>query len=154
MRDNFKRRNRIVFFGIRDASNDVDASSDVETIKSLADELGIENVEIKKTFRIKAKQRINKWLPFPLNVEFHCEEDKYAFLNKSIREKLRNLSEENIFHGVTIAPDRSFKEREEYRLLRQEMNTRNEDLKSSGTLNYKWIIKKMSLIRVEVEQDD
>ena len=98
-------------FGIHNTSNDV------KTIKSLANELGIENIDIKNTFKIKAKQRTNNFLPLPLNVEFHCEEDKYVFLNKCIREKLRNLSEENIFHGVTITPEHSFKEREEYRLL-------------------------------------
>ena len=70
-------------FGIYNTSNDV------EMIKSLANELGIENIDIKNTFRIKAKQRTNNFLPLPLNVEFHCEEDKYVFLNKCIREKLK-----------------------------------------------------------------
>ena len=38
--------------------------------------------------------------------------------------------------------------------IQMAMNTRNEDLKSSGILNYKWIIKNMCLTGVEVEQDD
>ena len=37
------------------------------------------------------------------------------------------MPENSQFYGISIAPDRSFKEREAYRLLKQEMNTRNED---------------------------
>ena len=144
LHDKYVRRNRIVIFGLGD--------SHVELVKSLGKELGIKNVNIKKTFRIKVwykKTAKFRCVP-PLNVEFHCERDKYAFLNKSVREKLGTLPEESEFHFVSIAPDRSFKERIEYRLLRQEMNERNDELKSLGEFSYMWIIKKMSLTQVEV----
>ena len=148
LHDNYIRRNRLVFFGIESSPNDV------EMLKSLANELGIENLDIKKTFRIKAKRTNNNISPLPLNVEFHCVDDKYVFLNKSVKEKLSHMPENSQFYGISIAPDRSFKEREAYRLLKQEMNKRNEDLISSGVLNTKWIIKQMHLTQEEVEQDD
>ena len=76
LHDKYVRRNRIVIFGL------YGDSSDVELVKSLGKELGIKNVNIKKTFRIKVKQTGRFRRPPPLNVEFHCERDKYAFLNK------------------------------------------------------------------------
>ena len=80
-------------------------------------------------------------------------EDKWKFLNKNTTEKLQNLPENNKFHGVSVAPDRSFIERQKYYQMRVVMNQRNVELANNGVYNYKWIIRKMRLERVEVKQD-
>ena len=81
-------------------------------------------------------------------------DDKLKILNKIIREKLINLSEENKFYGVSVAPDRSFKERQKYHQLRVIMNQRNTELLANGMLDEKWIIKRMCLEKVGVKQSE
>ena len=81
-------------------------------------------------------------------------DDKWAFLSKSTRQKLLNLSEENQFHGVSIAPDRSFKERQKYHQMKIVMNERNTELQNKGILGTKWIIRKMRLEKIEVKLNE
>ena len=76
------------------------------------------------------------------------------FLNRNTREQLRNLSDESRFHGVKVAPDRSFKERQKYRQLRKEMDIRNAGLMYSGIFYKKWIIRSMGLVKVEVKPNE
>ena len=80
--------------------------------------------------------------------------DKWKFLNKNIREKLRNLQEDSQFHGVSVAPDRSFKERQKYRQMKTEMNQRNAQLLHNGIFDEVWIIRKMCLEKVEVKHNE
>ena len=127
------------------------SEDDLESVQNLSEELKIDKTNIKKIFRLNSKSNDN-FAP-PINVEFYSMEDKWKFLNKKTREKLQNLPENNKFHGVSVAPDRSFIERQKYYQMRVVMNQRNVELANNGVYNYKWIIRKMRLERVEVKQD-
>ena len=141
----FCRRKRIILFGMPNSEDDLEA------VQNLSEELKIDKTNIKKIFRLNSKSNDN-FAP-PINVEFYSMEDKWKFLNKNTREKLQNLPENNKFHGVSVAPDRSFIERQKYYQMRVVMNQRNVELANNGVYNYKWIIKKMRLERVEAKQD-
>ena len=77
LRDQNARRNRLFFIGV---PKDTD---DKEFVKELSDilNLGIDETNIKKTFRINTKN-ISADKSLPLNVEFHNECDKFKFLNQ------------------------------------------------------------------------
>ena len=110
-------------------------------------------MNVKKIFRIKSKTNDNNVAP-PINIEFYSMKDKWKILNNIIIKKLINLSDENKFYGVNVAPDRSFKERQKYHQLRVLMNQRNTELLANGMLDEKWIIKRMCLEKVEVKQSE
>ena len=127
------------------------SEDDLESVQNLSEELKIDKTNIKKIFRLNSKSNDN-FAP-PINVEFYSMEDKWKFLNKNTREKLQNLPENNKFHGVSVAPDRSFIERQKYYQMRVVMNQRNVELANNEVYNYKWIIRKMRLERLEVKQE-
>ncbi|CAL4170411.1 unnamed protein product, partial [Meganyctiphanes norvegica] len=76
----------------------------------LTEELGMDEIKVKKSFRISASQ----------------------------------------FYGISVAPDRSYKERQEYRILRIEMDSKNENLTNAGVTSNKWIIRHMRLILIHL----
>ena len=141
IRDTYKRRNRIVLFNLPDNNNDE------QSVKLLTNELGLRNIKVKKTFRIKSRSQNSSILP--LNVEFCSSDDKNKFLNLTTKEKIRNLPSPSAFDGISIASDRSYKERQEYRALRQNMDIQNEILVNSGNTHEKWIIRKMCLVKIK-----
>ena len=96
----------------------------------LSNELSLRNIEVKKTFKIKSRSQSNSILP--LNVEFSSSDDKNKFLNLTTKGKIRNLPSPSAFDGNSIASDRSYKERQEYCALRQNMDIQNEILVNSG----------------------
>ena len=67
---------------------------------------------------------------------------------------LNNLSEENQFYGVTVAPDRSFKDLRKYHELKAIMNQRYTKPTADGILDEKWIIRRMRLEKIEVKQSE
>ena len=140
-RDSYKRRNRIVFFNLPDNNNDE------RSVQLLSNELGLQNIKVKKTFRIKSRSQSNTILP--LNVEFCSSDDKNKFLNLTTKEKIRDLPSPSTFYGISVASDRSYIERQEYRSLRQNMDAYNERLANSGNTHEKWIIRKMCLLKIK-----
>ena len=124
IRDTYKRRNRIVLFNLPDNNNDE------QSVQVLTNELGLRNIKVKKTFRIKSRSQSNSILP--LNVEFCSSDDKNKFLYLTTKEKIRNLHSPSAFDGILMASDRSYKERQEYRALKQNMDTKNKRLVNSG----------------------
>ena len=103
---------------------------------------------LKKTFRIKTRNNpLGKSLP--LNVEFLNENDKYKFLNQTIRDKLANLHTNSKFHGINVVQDRTYEERKKYNALKSVMIERNNKLKNLNVA-YKWKIQKMRLTKVNI----
>ena len=143
------RKKRIVIFGMPNTNNDPD------TVQLLLEELELGRMNIKKIFRINSKTN-NESIAPPLNVEFTSMDDKWKILHKDIRAKIKTMSSSSPFHGfpISIAPDRSFRERQKYHLLRNEMDRRNINLMNDGIDNEIWIIRKMRLEKVEVEQNE
>ena len=90
----------------------------------------------------------------PNNVEFVSVEDKWKIMHQNIREKIKTIPISSIFHGISVAPDRSYRERQRYQFLRDKMNWRNAELMKSGIANETWIIRKMSLEKVMVKQNE
>ena len=128
-------------------------NNDLETIQNLSEELELGSMNIKKIFRIKSNTNDETIAP-PLNVEFISMDDKWKFLHKNTREKIKNMSNSSHFHGISVAPDRSFRERQKYRLLRIEMDQRNTELVNNGIEDQMWIIRKMRLEKVGVKQNE
>ena len=71
----------------------------------------------------------------------------------TLGKKLKKLTSCNQFHGISVAPDRSYQERQKYHQLRLEMNQRNTELLQNGAVNVIWIIRKMSLEKVLVKHN-
>ena len=125
-------------------------SHDMEAIQNLMGFLEIGETNIKKMFRINSRTDNDRVAP-ALNIEFYSMSDKFKFFNNSTRGILNAIHCRHLFRGVKIAPDRSFQERQRYRLLRDEMNQRNTELMLGGIVDEMWIIRKMSLVKVQVE---
>ncbi|CAL4094273.1 unnamed protein product [Meganyctiphanes norvegica] len=120
------RRNRVVFFGISKQSNDRDDHA------------------IKKTFRVRSGNNIVILSPILITKFCHIV-DKLTVLNRSTQHNLEVLPNNNRLHGVSVAPDLSFKERKKYKALKQEMININEELQTSSSTSEKWIVKKCNL---------
>ena len=141
------RKKRIVLFGMPNTFNDLDI------VQTLLEELGLGRMEIKKIFRINSNTN-DESIASPLNVEFASVEDKWKIMHQNIRAKIKTIPISSIFHGISVAPDRSYRERQRYQFLREIMNWRNAELMKSGIANETWIIRKMSLEKVMVEQNE
>ena len=141
-----QRSKGIVIFGFLESESDED--DDATKISELASALNINNFNVTKTFHIKS----NNTQPHPLNVQFRHEYQKHLFLNKDIREKLNTEVQE--FQGVSISPDRTFKERAEYRRLKVTMLERNSQLEDEGIREQKWIIRNLNLQKVKITFPD
>ena len=137
-------KKRMVIFGMPNTQNDL------ESVQLLMEELEIDRTNIKKIFRIKSKTNDSNIAP-PINVEFFSYEERFKFLNKNVREKLKNLPEKSVFHGVSVAPDRSFRERQQFKQLKIIMTERNLELLGREIHDSKWIIRRMRLEKVEVK---
>ena len=142
--NSYDRKKRIVIFGMPNRQNDL------ESVQLLMEELDIDRTNIKKIFRIKSKTNDSNIAP-PINVEFFSYEERFKFLNKNVREKLKNLPEKSVFHGVSVAPDRSFRERQQFKQLKIIMTERNLELLGREIHDSKWIIRNMRLEKVEVK---
>ena len=120
-------------------------------VKELSEELNLDIGEnnIQKTFRIKARN-LPSDKTFPLNVEFHHVDDKYKFLNKFAKGNFVNLSGSSKFQGVKCYPDRTYQQREKYKVLKSEMLVRNQDLIRNNVKTHKWIIRNMNLTKITV----
>ena len=143
----YDRRKRIVIFGMPHFKNH---TNDWQGVHELVEFLEIGEIKIKKIFRINSKRNNDSLAP-PINIEFYSMRDKFKLFNNSIRERLKKLGSGHLYEHVRIAPDRSFKERQIYQQLRNEMNERNKDLIFNGIADKMWIIRKMSLEKVQVE---
>ena len=73
-------------------------------------------------------------------------------LNK-IRKKVYSLPSDSKFKNVQIFPDRTFKQREQFKILKHEMTTKNQQLKNENISNKKFIIKNMALIKINVASE-
>ena len=74
---------------------------------------------------------------------------KNNFLSKAINKQLKNIESSNRFHGVKIYPDRSYAEREHFKILLNEAQRRNVVLMEGGLQEYIWIVSGGMVIKVK-----
>ena len=122
-----------------------------DSLRLLTEELGMDEIKVKKSFRISARYSCNP--DPPLIIELFTLDDKYNTL-RIIRDKIGDLICTSQFYGISVAPDRSYKERQEYRILRIEMDSKNENLTNAGVTSNKWIIRHMRLVNIELREDN
>ena len=145
------RRNRIVIFGIpKRMSKDnfipnlyAKLKIDDESIYKI-----MNNKLIKKTFWINTKNTPTHKSK-PLNVEFQNFDEKLNLL-KQIKKKVYSLPNDHELKNIQIFPDRTFKQREQFKLLKNEMATKNQNLKNENISNKKFIIKNMELVEINI----
>ena len=142
--DRNKRGNRIIIEGI---PNDLEP---LEIINELANVLELPCVPNKKIRYVK------KWIcgfgtdhaRVLLRVCFDNVYDKNKFLSKAINKQLKNIESSDRFHGVKIYPDRSYAEREHFKILLNEAQRRNVVLMEGGVQEYIWIVSCGMVIKV------
>ena len=138
------RRNRVVIIGVPKGVSDDDFIMDL--YKEL--KLDLDKNKIIKMFRINAKN-IPSHKTLPLNVEFRNFSDKLKILNH-IKEKVYSLPYHSKFKNVQIFPDRTFKQREQFKALKHEMFEKNQLLETQNIMTERFIIKNMVLTKINV----
>ena len=118
-------------------------------LDELVTELGYSPINISRHFRLRTRATTP-----PINVEFLHENDKYKFLNKDTKQKLRELPPTNKFHGVSVTQDRTFKQRQDFKSIQHQMRAKIDELINQGNTNEKWIIRNMRLIKVKNRTDN
>ena len=109
------RRNRVVIIGVPKGMSGIEFIT--ELYKEL--KLDLDKNKIKKNFRINAKN-IPSHKTLPLNVEFLKFSDKLKILNH-IKKKVYSLPYNSKFKNVQIFPDRTFKQREQFKALKHKI---------------------------------
>ena len=143
------RRNRVVCIGVPKRA------SDIEFITELSKELNLDldKNKIVKMFRINAKN-IPSHKTLPLNIEFRNFSDKAKILSQITKEKVYSLPNQSKFKNVKIFPDRTFKQREQFKALKHEMSEKNQQLETQNILSEKFIIKNMVLTKISVPGEE
>ena len=112
---------------------------DVAAVNSFMENCEVE--EIRPVFYLrlgKKSQEANKIRP--LKIIFESEEDKLTLVKKYCRVKREGSEEQKeSINGISIVPDRTIKEREEYQGLLKELDVK----KAKGEKN--WVIRNWKL---------
>ena len=145
LQNQYIRRNRVVFIGVPEEMDDIDFITEL----SRELKLDFDRNKIVKTFRINARN-IPVGKTQPLNVEFRNLSDKTKFLSLTIKKKLNSLPDSSKFSDVKCFPDRTYKQREQYRSLKLEMDDKNHQLETQNNLTERYIIKNMVLTKTVV----
>ena len=138
------RRSRIMISKIPSSYDD-----EKTFIGELADHLGIDsaNYSIRKVIRVK--RRNNPQNPFLL-VDFSHESQKFQFLNKAVWDKLSNTPTDNVFNGIIITQDRTQKERDHYKKLKNLADSKNSAMSSAGTPTQKYVVRGLRLVTIDI----
>ena len=130
-------------------------ASDMEFVMELAKELNLDldKSNIVKMFRINAKN-IPSHKTLPLNIEFRNFSDKVKILSQITKEKVYSLPNNSKFKNVKIFPDRTLKQREQFKALEHEMSEKNQELETQNILSKKFIIKNMVLTKINVPGEE
>ena len=142
MHEIYIRRKRVIISGAKDESDDRQLVTDLLT------EMGEPGLKVRSHFRLKKPS--NSTLPPLLNVEFETELDKHKSISKECREKLENLQNAHKFYGIKVFPDRSFREREEYKYLKDIAAQKN----LVAQAGEKWIIRSMRITKIKINQSE
>ena len=135
--DIVKRRNNLVFEKVPEGLEPTNL------IKELAKELDIEGLN---DFTVSYAHKW-KFRPFsgePKNmmcIKFRYETDKFKFLGKTIRDKLKSLDKQHKFYGIKIFPDRSPAERKKFKELLKVAVVKNSELAAVNDHEHIWIVK-------------
>ena len=76
-------------------------------------------------------------------------QEKCKFTNKTTYEKLKSLESSSRFYGIKIYPDRSYAEREHFKILLSEADRRNEVLQTNGDQCSIWVVRGNRVLKVK-----
>ena len=135
------RKKNCIFHNLKESeSEDKDdrKASDKEAVEKFLETCGIEDTQPVFYTRLGSKSEDTHKIR-PLKVIFESEEEKLNLVKKYCHIKRHGSSEEKQAIGeVTIVPDRTIKEREEYKKLKTELEKRvKEGEKNLFIRNYK-----------------
>ena len=169
LQDRLRRKNRAVIFNVpcyEDDKNEclIKDVSDYDLIVDLMQNGGL-NFEPKECFRVMSGSNAESSRP-PLIVEFHSEYQKFKFMSncrglinefKEANQHLRvptqhrrfTISKPHWINSVSIAHDRSYADRKLYKVLKEEMIVRNNELEIRGETETYWIIRNLKLCLTE-----
>lgn len=148
--DRIKRQNRVVIFNVPYFPslvnsgvffNNCRAGNDDSIMSKLMSDLGMHSIPV-ECFRVVSGKNSHNSMP-PLIVEFISKQQRNYFL-RVLRQKVKNASQDpELWYAsyFSAAPDISFKDRQKYKALKEEMLNKNNELISLGNVGEKWIIK-------------
>ena len=165
VQDRIKRKTRAVIFNVPyyDDDKGLKLVGDFTDFELILDLLSHSNIRFKPKgcFRVLSRNNNNNPRP-PLIVEFHTEYQKYEFLIKC-REIITAFNESKVYlqgswgvngarirtdhwiGSLSIAPDRTYADRQMYKVLKEQMIAQNNELVTNGNTEEKWIISNLSL---------
>ena len=83
-------------------------------------------------------------------VEFENETDRDKFNNKAVWDKIAALPTSSDLHGIIISRDRSQKEREEYKKLKELANEKHLEFRRAGIQNKRYVPRGQKIVEVKV----
>ena len=134
------RQNRVVMFEVPLGTADPDDSDDFSYVSYLIRKINKANGRVIRWFRVLSGKNASSRNP-PLIIELGSWQEKKSFL-KQCRD----------FSPYNAAPDISYKDRQKYKILKDERNIRNSELQNRGIDSEKWIIRKLKLTLIALDQ--
>ena len=126
------------------------SETDNKLVERLAAQLGFTELKLIDIFRHKKTIGSSNTGQIPiLNIELALDADKAKFSQKEMRDKIDALTGD--FDGIKIFPDRTYKERMEFKFLRSEQEKKNAELLRNGNTEEKYIIKDMRLVLKRIQ---
>ena len=119
-------------------------------------EIGLEEMkdEVTDVYRHIKLPSHSQSTPPIVSVEFSRESIKYKVTGKTTRDALLGLPASSKFSGVAIAPDKTYRERCDHKVLTSKAAEKNLELQQLGTVTHKWIVRKMRLAKIPLAQGD
>ena len=83
-----------------------------------------------------------------VRVGFSDPRDKFMFVNKEVKRKLKEFETSSRFHGIKIYQDRSYADREHFKTLLSEAERRNVELQRNNDHSRIWVVCGSKVINV------
>ena len=169
VRERKKRKTRIVLFNVSYKEKDmedklIEGLTDFDLVLDLMQNSNL-NFQPKFCFRVLSENNADIQRP-PLIIDFFTVSHKYKFMTECrslIREFRDNgmrlikntrprIGVSHWINDVTMAADRSYADRNTYKVLKELMIARNGELLENGTIDKIWIIKDLTLCLIDMQQ--